>query len=148
MLEVTGIKDGIVIDHIKANNGLKIFSQLMLSDMNVPVVLVMNVDSSELGKKDIIKIEDKFEMDFNKIGLIDPNITINIIKNDVVVQKHKVILPEVVHGLFKCDNPRCITNCDDYIDPSFKLLKTEDTPEYLCDYCEEITIFNGYKLNR
>lgn len=148
MLEVTGIKDGIVIDHIKAGNGLKIFNQLMLNEIGIPVVLVMNVDSNTLGKKDIIKIEDNFDVDLNKISLIDSNLTINVIKNNKVVEKHKVIIPETVKGLFKCDNPRCITNCDDFITPNFKLINAVDTPEYLCEYCEEITKYNGYLLNR
>lgn len=148
MLEVKGIKDGIVIDHIKAGNGLKLFNQLNLDKIDCPVVLVMNVDSKNLTKKDIIKIEDKFDLDLDKLGLIDSNITVNIIKDDRVVDKKNVSIPKEITGTFKCSNPRCITNADDYVAPSFKLIDSSGTPEYLCEYCEEITKYNGYLLNK
>ncbi|BEP30083.1 aspartate carbamoyltransferase regulatory subunit [Helicovermis profundi] len=148
MLEVKGIKEGIVIDHIKAGNGLKLFNLLMLEYINCPIVLVMNVDSKNLEKKDIIKIEDKFDLDLDKLGLIDSNITVNIIKNNKVIDKKNVTIPKKVKGTFKCSNPRCITNSDDYISPSFKLIDSKGTPEYLCEYCEEITKYDGYLLNK
>lgn len=141
MLEVRQIENGIVIDHIKAGNGIKIFNKLNLLDKNCPTVLLMNVASSVLGKKDIIKIENTFDVDLNLLGLIDEHISINIIKESRVVDKKKVSLPEDVTGLIECKNPRCITNSDIYIDPSFVLL-SKDTLEYKCEFCDEITTFH------
>lgn len=140
MLEVRMIENGIVIDHIKAGNGLKIFNKLNLLENEYPTVLLMNVKSKDLGKKDIIKIENTFNVDLNLLGLIDDSISINIIRDSKVVDKQKVILPRDVNGLIECKNPRCITNSDIYIKPTFVLLSKE-TLEYKCDFCDEITKF-------
>jgi len=142
MLEVKQIQDGIVIDHIKSGNGLKIFNKLELFKADSPVVLLINVESKILGKKDIIKIENTFDVDLNLLGLIDENISINFIKNGKVIDKKKVVMPEKVTGLIKCKNPRCITNSDDYIKPTFNLISKEEL-EYKCSFCDEIT---RYKL--
>lgn len=142
MLEVKQIKNGIVIDHIKSGNGLKIFNKLHLYKAESPVVLLINVESKLLGKKDIIKIENTFDVDLNLLGLIDENISINFIKNGKVIDKKKVVIPEKVEGLLTCKNPRCITNSDDYMKPTFKLISKEKL-EYRCSFCDEIT---KYKL--
>ena len=142
MLEVKQIQNGIVIDHIKFGNGLKIFNKLELYKANSPIVLLMNVESKLLGKKDIIKIENTFDVDLNLLGLIDENISINFIKDGKVIAKKKVITPKEVKGLIKCKNPRCITNSDDYVKPTFILVSKEKF-EYKCNFCDEIT---RYKL--
>lgn len=139
MLEVKGIQNGIVIDHIKAGNGLKIFNKLLSETIEMPVVLLMNVDSKLLGKKDIIKLADVFEIDFDILGLIDHNITVNIVKDSKIIAKHKATIPDEVTGLFNCNNPRCITNSDAYAIPKFKLYEKNGSAEYICSYCEEIT---------
>ncbi|MFZ5968538.1 MAG: aspartate carbamoyltransferase regulatory subunit [Bacillota bacterium] len=138
MLEVTSIQKGIVLDHITSGNGLKIFNKLMLDKVDFPVVLLMNVTSKEMGRKDIIKIENKIDIDLNFLGLIDHNITVNIIENNKIVNKKKVEVPKTVKGIFACHNPRCITNFDDYVKPTFHLV-SQETLEYKCDYCEEMT---------
>lgn len=138
MLEVKQIQNGIVIDHIKSGNGLKIFNKLELNKTNSPVVLLMNVESKLLGKKDIIKIENTFDVDLNLLGLIDENISINFIKDGKVIDKKKVVVPEEVTGLVTCKNPRCITNSDDYLKPTFNLMSREKL-EYKCSFCDEIT---------
>jgi aspartate carbamoyltransferase regulatory subunit len=138
MLEVKQIKNGIVIDHIKSGNGLKIFNKLQLYKAESPVVLLINVESKILGKKDIIKIENTFNVDLNLLGLIDENISINFIKNGKVIDKKKVVIPEKVEGLLTCKNPRCITNSDDYMKPTFELVSREKL-EYRCSFCDEIT---------
>ncbi len=138
MLEVRQINKGIVIDHIKTGNGLKIFNKLMLSKTDSPVVLLMNVKSKELGKKDIIKIENSLDIDLTLLALIDDTITINYIEAGKVISKKKSDLPTEVKGLISCKNPRCITNSDNYIESSFQLLSKEKF-EYKCIYCEEIT---------
>ncbi|MEW9123572.1 MAG: aspartate carbamoyltransferase regulatory subunit [Thermotaleaceae bacterium] len=142
MLEVTSIKKGIVLDHITSGNGLKIFNKLMLDKVNYPVVLLMNVSSDQMKRKDIIKIENNIDIDLDFLGLIDHNITVNIIDDNKIVQKKKVEIPEKVKGLFNCHNPRCITNFDDYAKSTFQLISAKEL-EYKCDYCEELT---AYKL--
>lgn len=142
MLKVTSIERGIVIDHISSGKGLKIFEKLNLNKLNVPVVLLMNVPSKILGKKDIIKIQDNIDLDLRILGLIDPNITINIIENDKIVEKKIVELPKIVKGLFQCKNPRCITSIDDYAESEFTLSNSAKN-KYKCNYCEELT---EYKL--
>lgn len=141
MLTVNSIGCGIVIDHISAGNGIKIFEKLKLGEVNFPVVLLMNVPSRKLGKKDIIKIENKIDLDLTMLGLIDPNITVNIIENDKIEKKMCVNIPNEVQGLFKCKNPRCISNFDEYITPKFELARKNGKIYYRCSYCEELTSY-------
>lgn len=140
MLEVKGIENGLGIDHISAGNGLKIFNRLF-ADTEYPVVLLMNVSSQIIGKKDIIKIENVFDVDLDLLGLIDPRITVNVIKNGALVDKVKARIPKTIKGGLQCQNPRCITHTDDYAIPEFKLLKANGKMEYECSYCEEITVY-------
>lgn len=140
MLEVKGIENGVVIDHINAGNGLKIFN-LLFSETEQPVVLLMNVKSELLGRKDIIKIENTKEVDLNLLGLIDQNITVNIIEENLLVKKLKATIPLTIKGGIKCQNPRCITHTDDYAIPEFTLVKANGKLEYECSYCEEITVY-------
>ncbi|MBM7561837.1 aspartate carbamoyltransferase regulatory subunit [Fusibacter tunisiensis] len=140
MLEVNGIKNGVVIDHIPAGKGLKVFS-LLFSDMEDPMVLLMNVKSNVLGKKDIIKIENVSSVNLELLGLISQSITVNYIVNDALTRKVHVKIPETITGGLKCSNPRCITHSDDYAIPTFKLLSSNGKAEYECNYCEEITVY-------
>ncbi|WP_446897644.1 aspartate carbamoyltransferase regulatory subunit [Clostridium sp. LBM24168] len=136
MLKITSIKNGIVIDHIKAGHGIKIFNYLKLTNVDYSVALIMNAQSAKLGKKDIIKIENKLELDFTVLGFIDPNITINIIKNEVIEKKIKLKLPTKVENVIKCRNPRCITSVEKNI-PQVFYLADEELGEYRCSYCDE-----------
>lgn len=140
MLEVRGIENGIVLDHISAGNGLKIFNKLF-SNTDHPVVLLMNVKSELLGRKDIIKVENTFDVDLNLLGLIDQSVTVNYIKSEKLVDKKSVSVPTNISGGIKCNNPRCITHTDDYAIPTFTLLSANGKLEYECSYCEEITIY-------
>ena len=142
MLEVKGILNGVVLDHIKAGKALEVYHMLQLDKIDASVVLLMNVDSKELGKKDIIKIENRVDFNFNILSLIDTQITVNIIKDDKRVQKFKVEVPEEIIGPITCKNPRCITNFDDYVNPTFhKYAENDKVLEYVCEFCEEITKF-------
>lgn len=141
MLEVKGIQNGIVLDHITSGNGIKAFNKLFSEQTDYPVVLVMNVESALLGRKDIIKIENRFDVDLDALGLIDEHITVNVIREGKLVNKQKVTIPEKVKGLFECLNPRCITNHDSYCEPTFDLISKNGEVEYACSYCEEITKF-------
>lgn len=140
MLEVKGIENGIVIDHIQAGKGLKVFNRLF-SNTDNPVVLLMNVKSKQLGSKDIIKIENTFDVNMNILGIIDPNITVNVIKDNKLVEKLKAEIPKTIKGGLKCQNPRCITHTDDYAEPEFNLIHANGKLEYECSYCEEITVY-------
>ena len=138
MIEVAAIKKGTVIDHIAAGQGLWIFNKLNLGQLGHPVVLLMNVPSKRLGKKDIIKIENYTDVDTAMLGLIGSSITVNIIENEHVVEKVPVFIPDEVRGLFSCGNPRCVTNSDAYVIPLFHLHDARSLA-YVCEYCEEIT---------
>lgn len=140
MLEVKGIENGIVLDHITSGRGIKVFNELFSEQTDYPVVLLMNVQSKVQGRKDIIKIENQFNVDLDALGLIDENITVNIIREGKLVEKKSVAIPQKVSGLFDCKNPRCITNHDVYCTPEFDLLSVNGELEYVCSYCEEITV--------
>ncbi|KHO32663.1 aspartate carbamoyltransferase [Clostridium tetani] len=138
MLTITSIKDGIVIDHIKSGYGMKIFNYLNLKNVEYSVALIMNVFSSKLGKKDIIKIANKeIDVDFTVLGLIDPTITINIIEDEKIKEKLNLELPKKVEDVIRCKNPRCITSIEKYIPHVFYLIDREKV-EYKCKYCDEI----------
>lgn len=141
MLTVNSVKEGLVIDHIQAGYGIKIFNYLGLEDVKFPVALIMNVDSKKLGKKDIIKIESMIDINYAVLGLIDPNITIDIIQNEVMYKKLKLQLPDKVEDVIKCKNPRCITSVEKYIPHMFHLVD-KSKGEYRCEYCDDIRTFN------
>lgn len=136
MLNIDSIKNGIVIDHIKAGSGIKIFNYLGLDKADFSVALIMNACSKKLGIKDIIKIENNMDLDYTVLGLIDPNITINIIRNGVRVEKLSLELPSEVENIIKCKNPRCITSVEKYLPHQFYLVDSE-SGEYRCKYCDE-----------
>ncbi|MDV4151710.1 aspartate carbamoyltransferase regulatory subunit [Clostridium sp. AL.422] len=137
MLEITTIKDGLVIDHIKAGVGIKIFNYLNLDKVNSQVALIMNVRSEKMGKKDIIKIENSSDIEYTIITLLSPHLTINEVKNGVIFRKIKPELPKSVVNILKCNNPRCITTVENYVPHTFKLIN-EDKGSYKCDYCDNI----------
>jgi len=133
MVTINSIKRGIVIDHIKAGVGLKIFKYLGLDKADYTVALIMNATS----RKDIIKIENEIDIDFAVLGFIDPNITINIISGEEIENKVKLRLPDKIEHVIKCDNPRCITSVEQEILHSFYLANREKG-EYRCIYCDEV----------
>lgn len=136
MLNIDSIKNGVVIDHIKAGKGINIFNYLGLDKAEFPVALIMNASSKKYGKKDIIKIENHIDIDLTVLGLIDPNITINIIENEVTNEKVKLSLPKEVENVLECKNPRCITSIEKDIPQQFYLVD-EENREYRCKYCDE-----------
>ena len=138
MLEITSIKNGIVIDHIEAGTGVKIFNYLGLDKKDYNVALIINADSKKLGKKDIIKIENCDQLDYTVLGLLSPTITIDEVKNEKIVNKISPELPVKVKNIIKCKNPRCITVQEKYVPHSFVLVDRE-TGRYRCEYCDEIT---------
>lgn len=138
MLEITSIKNGLVIDHIKAGMGIKIFNYLNLDRVNSQVALIMNVESDKVGKKDIIKIENSSEINYTILGLLSPNLTINEVRGGQISRKIKPELPKKVVDVLICSNPRCITEVEQYVPHTFNLID-ENKGTYKCDYCDHIT---------
>ncbi len=134
-MKIDSIKNGIVIDHITAGKAMKIYNLLGLDSMDCSVALIKNVSSSKMGKKDIIKIDADFDVDTDILGYVDPGATVNIIKNEVTVEKKKLELPEKLTNVIKCKNPRCITSTEQELPQMFKLTDIE-TKTYRCVYCE------------
>lgn len=141
MVTINSIKRGIVIDHIKAGVGLKIFNYLGLDKAEFTVALIMNAPSEKLGRKDIIKIENEIDIDFTVLGFIDPNITINIISGEEIENKVKLKLPDKIDNVIKCNNPRCISSIEQEILHSF-YLSNRQKGEYRCMYCDEVNTHN------
>ena len=135
MINVSKLKKGIVLDHTTAGHGFKVFQQLGLDKLSDVVVLMRNVDSGRMGKKDLIKIETDLPLDFDVLGLLDPGITVSYVENGVCVRKQRLSLPERVTGILQCKNPRCITVAEPQLDAIF-LLSDPATHTYRCAYCE------------
>ena len=130
------IKDGIVLDHITAGRGAEIYRVLELSSMNCTVAMIERAPSPKMGSKDIIKIDQVLDMDFNVLGYIDPGITVNIIRDGKVAERRRLSLPEKVFGVLKCKNPRCITSVEQELIHEFKLTDAKNQV-YRCVYCDQ-----------
>lgn len=134
-MNIDSIKNGYVIDHIKAGQAMEIYDYLKLGDLECSVAIIKNAKSLKMEKKDIIKIDEKIDIDMNILGYLDPNITINIIENNVKVKKFKPDLPEKLVNIVKCKNPRCITSIERNLDQVCHLADKENRV-YRCKYCE------------
>ncbi|HWT75629.1 MAG TPA: aspartate carbamoyltransferase regulatory subunit [Mobilitalea sp.] len=137
MLNIGGLNQGIVIDHIKVGGAMKIYSYLDLENKDVSVAIIKNARSNKMGKKDIIKIEGTMDdLDLDILGALDHQITINIIENGVIIDKKNPKLPDHVNNVLKCKNPRCITSVEPGLTHSFKLTDRANGI-YRCEYCEQ-----------
>lgn len=136
-MNIDSIKNGIVIDHIQAKKGMQIYEALNLGNLDCSVAIITNAKSKKMGRKDIIKIDKDINLDLDILGYIDPNITINIIKNDQRVEKYHVEMPEIITNIIKCKNPRCITSVEQELDHVF-VLTDKDKKTYRCKYCETL----------
>lgn len=134
-MKIDEIKNGIVIDHITAGKSMDIYHFLNLENLDCSVAIIKNAVSGKMGKKDIIKIDDELDIDMNVLGYIDPDVTINIIKNGERVDKRHPELPDRIENVIKCENPRCITSQETDIPHIFKLTERENRV-YRCIYCE------------
>lgn len=132
---IDSIENGIVIDHIEAGQSMKLYQVLNLGDLECSVAIIKNASSRKMGKKDIIKINELINLNFNVLGYIDPDITVNIIKDCVLKEKLHMELPTKVKNVIKCRNPRCITSEEMGIEHMFKLTDVEKRT-YRCVYCE------------
>lgn len=136
MLNIGGLNHGIVIDHIEAGGAMKIYSYLNLEKLDCSVAIIKNAKSNKMGKKDIIKIEGNLDMDLDILGVLDRNITVNIIENGEIKLKRNLNLPEKVTNIIKCKNPRCITSIEQELPHSFRLTDKQKGV-YRCVYCEQ-----------
>ncbi len=134
-MTVDTIKNGIVIDHITAGLGMKIYSLLKLDDLDCQVALIKNAPSKIMGKKDIIKIDAAIDLKTDVLGYVDPDVTVNIIKDGNIIEKKQIALPEKLENVIKCRNPRCITTTEQELPQVFKLTDKENRV-YRCIYCE------------
>ncbi len=134
-MNIDSIKNGIVIDHITAGRGMEIYNLLRLSELDCSVAIIKNVHSTKLGKKDIIKIDSDFDIDMDILGYVDPDCTIDIIKDGKLTEKKHPELPELLTNVIFCKNPRCITTTEQELKHVFKLTDRENRV-YRCLYCE------------
>ncbi|MCR5485163.1 MAG: aspartate carbamoyltransferase regulatory subunit [Clostridiales bacterium] len=132
---IDSIKNGIVLDHIKAGMCMEIYNILNLESLECSVAILKNVPSDKMGRKDIIKVADMFDIDLDVLGYIDPNITVNIIKDGALAEKRKLELPSLIKDVIKCKNPRCITSTEHELQHIFRLADKEKRV-YRCIYCD------------
>ncbi len=134
-MRVDSIQNGMVIDHITAGAGMKLYRLLGLDGLDVPIAIMQHVVSEKMGKKDIIKIDADIPVDLNIIGYVDPGATVNIIRDGKLIEKKTIGLPEKLVNVLKCKNPRCITSTEQELDQVFKLTDAKNKV-YRCIYCE------------
>ncbi len=134
-MNIDSIQNGVVIDHITAGLGMRLYELLDLATLDASIALIKNVNSKKMDKKDIIKIDADITLNLDVIGFVDPNATVNIIKDGILVEKRSIGMPEILTNVIKCKNPRCITSCEQELDHKFKLTDKE-RKVYRCIYCE------------
>lgn len=134
-MNIDSIKNGIVIDHIPAGRSMTLYRLLGLDNLDCSVAIIKNVTSKKMGKKDIIKIDSQLDVNLDILGFIDPDITVNIIRDGIRVEKKQMALPEEITGVLACKNPRCITSVEQELPQRFKLTDRENKV-YRCVYCE------------
>ncbi len=136
-MKIDKIKNGIVLDHISAGKVMDVYHALELDKLDCSIAIIKNVKSKKMGRKDILKIDNDFEVDLDVLGYLDPQISVSIIKDGVTVEKKKLELPKKIVNIEKCNNPRCITSIEQEIDHIF-YLSNEVKKTYRCIYCESL----------
>ena len=136
MLNISGINNGVVLDHIQAGKSMDIYHYLNLQELDCQVAIIKNAKSNKMGKKDILKVECNIDnLDLDILGFIDHNITVNIIKDEKIVEKRILKLPKQITNVIKCKNPRCITSIEQELPHIFRLTDREHGV-YRCLYCD------------
>ena len=134
-MNIDSIHNGIVIDHITAGRGMRLYELLRLDRLDCSVAIIKNVTSHKMGKKDIIKIDSEADINMDVIGFVDPQATVNIIKDGVRADKRCIEMPHELINVIRCMNPRCITTTEQELDHVFRLTDRENKI-YRCIYCE------------
>ena len=135
-MKIDSIVNGIVIDHIAAGRGMQLYKLLGLDKLtDCSVAIIMNVQSKKMGRKDIIKVDAAIDLDLNAIGYVDPNATVNIIRDGELVEKKDIVLPEQLVDIIRCKNPRCISTTEQELTQVF-VLTDREKGVYRCRYCE------------
>ena len=136
-MNIDTIKNGYVIDHITTGNAIKIYRLLDLENLGCQVALITNAKSKKTGTKDLLKIGELIDINLDKIAFIDPDVTINIVKNDKIIEKKKLEIPEKLVNVCYCNNPRCITSTERNLNQIFNLTNKKEKI-YRCNYCETV----------
>ena len=134
-MNIDGVKNGIVLDHIKAGKSMMVYELLGLDKVDNCVAVIQNADSAKYGKKDIIKIDDRIDIDLDVLGYIDSNITVNLVKDGQLEKKLHLELPQTLRNVIKCKNPRCITTVEQEIVHTFRLTD-RSKKAYRCISCD------------
>ena len=134
-MNIDSIQNGIVIDHITAGRGMKLYELLHLEQLDCSVAIIKNVHSQKQGKKDIIKIDADIPVNLDVIGYVDPGVTVNVIRGGELIEKKRIDMPETLVNVIFCKNPRCITSCEQELKHIFKLTDRKNKV-YRCIYCE------------
>ncbi len=134
-MNIDSIKNGYVIDHIQAGKGMEIYELLHLNELDCQVAIITNAKSKKTGKKDIIKIDKEIPINLDTLGFIDHNITVNVVKDDKIIEKRKLNLPDKIVNVAKCQNPRCITSIEKNLEQIF-ILTDKEKEVYRCRYCD------------
>ena len=129
------IEDGIVLDHIKAGSGIKLYNILGLDKLDCEVALIQNCQSEKMGRKDIVKIDKLIDINLDAVGYVDPGITVNYIKGGKLAKRKHIDLPTELVNIIQCKNPRCITTIEQELPQVFQLTDRENKV-YRCKYCE------------
>lgn len=134
-MNIDSIQNGYVLDHIQAGRSMELYRYLGLDALDCSVAIIKNVKSQRMGKKDIIKIDQEIPLDFDMLGYIAPEATVNIIRDGKRVEKRKLEMPTRVVNVMRCKNPRCITQTEQELDQIF-FLADKEKRVYRCQYCE------------
>ena len=134
-MNIDGVTTGIVLDHIQAGKSMEIYKLLELDQLECSVAIIQNAVSTKYGRKDIIKIDEQIERDFDALGYIDPNITVNLVKDGKLEKKEHLELPQILTNVLTCKNPRCITTEERGVAQRFYLADKEKRA-YRCAYCD------------
>ena len=134
-MNIDSIQNGVVIDHITAGGGMKLYHLLGLDTIDCSVALIRNVPSKKMGRKDIIKIDADIPVNLDVIGYVDPEATVNVIRGGELVEKKSIEMPLQLVNVIRCKNPRCITSCEQELDHVVRLTDREKKV-YRCIYCE------------
>lgn len=134
-MKIDSIMNGIVIDHITAGKGMELYRLLELSRLDCSVALITHAPSKKMGRKDIIKIATDYQVDMDILGYVDPDVTVDIIRDGKLVEKKHLTLPMELSGVLRCKNPRCITSTEQELPHVFRL-SDRAKRIYRCVYCE------------